>query len=67
LDVGSEAYSSARIFYHHVKNAARGNIPGASAIAKELSKRFKIAKPTTPSSDDQTPNAPENQETKETG
>jgi hypothetical protein len=42
--VASEAYSSARIFYHHVKNAASANVPGASAIAKELGKRFKTGK-----------------------
>jgi hypothetical protein len=45
--VGSEAYSSARIFYHHVKNAANANIPGASAIAKELAKRFHVVKSTS--------------------
>ncbi|MDQ1350407.1 MAG: hypothetical protein QG657_709 [Acidobacteriota bacterium] len=45
--VGSEAYSSARIFYHHVKNASNANIPGASAIAKELAKRFHVVKSTS--------------------
>lgn len=43
---GSEAYNAARVFYHHVKNAAKMNVPGASAIAKELGKRFKISKST---------------------
>ncbi len=38
--VGSEAYNAARVFYHHAKNAARINVPGASAIAKELGKHF---------------------------
>lgn len=40
--VGAEAYSAARIFYHHMKNASQANTPGASAIAKELSKRYKM-------------------------
>ena len=38
--VGAEAYLAARVFYHHVRNAARANIPGASAIADELGKLF---------------------------
>ncbi len=37
---GAEAYLSARTFYHHVKNAAKVNVPGASAIAKELGKFY---------------------------
>lgn len=36
----SEAYMAARLFYHHVKNAARANVPGASAIAEELGKLY---------------------------
>jgi hypothetical protein len=36
----AEAYMAARLFYHHVKNAAKANIPGASAIAEELGKLF---------------------------
>lgn len=47
--VGTEAYSSSRIFYHHIKNAARANIPGASAIHKELGKTFKVVKHNTSS------------------
>jgi hypothetical protein len=39
--VGEEAYQAARTFYHHVRNAAQSNIPGASAVAKELGKHFK--------------------------
>jgi hypothetical protein len=56
--VGSEAYSSSRIFYHHVKNAARGNVPGASAVAKELGKRFKVLKPIKSSSEEE-PDTPD--------
>lgn len=36
----SEAYMAARLFYHHIKNAARANVPGASAITEELSKLY---------------------------
>jgi len=36
----SEAYMAARLFYHNVKNAARANVPGASAIADEMSKLY---------------------------
>jgi len=36
----SEAYMAARLFYHHVKNAAKANVPGASAIAEELGKLY---------------------------
>lgn len=56
--VAFEAYSSARVFYQHVKNASNANIPGASAIAKELGKRFHVVKststpdPETPASGD---------------
>ena len=56
--VGSEAYSSSRIFYHHVKNAARGNVPGASSVAKELSKRFKVLGPVKSSSEEE-PDTPD--------
>lgn len=41
---GTEAYSSSRVAYHHVKNAASANVPGASAVAKELGKLFKAVK-----------------------
>ncbi|UCH96219.1 MAG: hypothetical protein JSV88_05005 [Candidatus Aminicenantes bacterium] len=58
--VGAEAYSSSRIFYHHTKNAARANVPGASAVAKELSKRFKVVKSRFPS-DDETSDTSESQ------
>ena len=58
--VGAEAYGSSRIFYHHTKNAARGNVAGASAVAKELSKRFKVVK-TKSTSDDETPDTSESQ------
>lgn len=37
---GAEAYLGARTFYHHVKNAAKVNVPGASAIARELGKFY---------------------------
>jgi hypothetical protein len=60
--VGSEAYSSARVFYHHTKNAARANIPGASSIAKELGKRFRVVRVVASSSEDETANAPEAEE-----
>jgi hypothetical protein len=39
--VSSEAYSGSRVAYHNIKNAAKMNIPGASAIADELGKLFK--------------------------
>ncbi|MCP5103981.1 MAG: hypothetical protein GY950_11410 [bacterium] len=55
--VACEAYSASRIFYHHVKNAAFANVPGASAIAKELGKRFKVSKSTGSSSDNGQPPA----------
>lgn len=67
--VAAEAYSSARIFYHHVKNAANANVPGASAIARELAKRYKVtattssnptAKAAASSSNDEKTDAPEN-------
>jgi hypothetical protein len=51
--VASEAYSAARIFYHHVKNASRANVPGSSAVAKELGKRFKTRKSTDTSATDE--------------
>lgn len=63
--VGGEAYSTSRIFYHHTKNAAKANVPGASAVAKELSKRFKVARAKS-SSDDETPAAAENSLNNET-
>jgi len=67
--VGKEAYSSARNFYHHLKNASRANVPGASAIAKELGKRFKVSKPndSSSSSDEENSNAPVKVEKEETG
>lgn len=39
--VGAEAYHAGRAFYHHVRNAAQSNVPGASAVARELGKHFK--------------------------
>jgi hypothetical protein len=39
--VSSEAYSGSRIAYHHFRNAAKMNVPGASAIADELGILFK--------------------------
>ncbi len=39
--VGAEAFHAGRVFYHHVRNAARSNVPGASAVTKELAKHFK--------------------------
>lgn len=42
-----EAYNSARSFYQHMKNASNSNIPGASAIAKELGKRFHVVRSTS--------------------
>ena len=46
--LGAEAYNSARLFYHHVKNAVKANIPGASSIARELAKRYKVSSSTSP-------------------
>ena len=40
LAVGSEAFAAARTFYRTVKNAAKSGVPGADAIASELSKRY---------------------------
>jgi hypothetical protein len=37
---GSEAYTAALIYYNSVKQAAKNNIPNASAIYDDLSKRF---------------------------
>jgi len=69
--VGTEAYSSARSFYHYLKNASRANVPGASAIAKELGKRFKVSKPaassSSSSSDEENSNAPVKVEKEVTG
>lgn len=31
---------AARLVYHHIKNAALANVPGASAIAEELGKLY---------------------------
>ncbi|MCX6582156.1 MAG: hypothetical protein NT166_18455 [Candidatus Aminicenantes bacterium] len=42
-----EAYNAARSFYQHMKNAANSNIPGTSAIAKELGKRFHVVRSTS--------------------
>ena len=42
-----EAYYASRSFYLHLKNASNSNIPGASAMADELGKRFRVAR-TTP-------------------
>ena len=36
----SEAYMAARLFYHHLKNAARANVPGASAMVDEMAKLY---------------------------
>jgi hypothetical protein len=41
---------SGNLFYH-TKNAARANAAGASAVAKELSKRFKVVKNKSSSDD----------------
>jgi hypothetical protein len=46
--VNAEAYNEALVFYQHVKTAARGNVPGASAVAKELAKSFKRPKSKKP-------------------
>ncbi|MCP5047531.1 MAG: hypothetical protein GY940_10190 [bacterium] len=54
----SEAYSTSRVIYYHVKNAAKANIPGASAIAKELGKLFHRPK----SSKEGATKTPENKE-----
>jgi hypothetical protein len=53
--VNAEAYKEALIFYQHVKTASRGNVPGASAVAKELAKSFKRSKTKT-ESDEETDN-----------
>ncbi len=45
--VAAESYAQGRILYHHIKNAANANVPGAAAIAKELAKTFDIPKSTT--------------------
>jgi hypothetical protein len=60
--VGAEAFNSARVFYHHVKNAASANVPGASAIAKELGKHFKKGayNTSTPEEETETPEPQEN-------
>ncbi|MBI1768035.1 MAG: hypothetical protein HY015_07800 [Bacteroidetes bacterium] len=49
---GSEAYVAALAFYNSVKVAAKMKVPGAKAIAEDLSLRFagqgkKLTKPTT--------------------
>ncbi len=43
----SEAYMAARLFYHHVKNAARANVPSASAIANEMAKLYNRRSPSS--------------------
>jgi hypothetical protein len=40
MAVGAEAYSASRTFYNSVKNAAKEAVPGADAIASDLSARF---------------------------
>jgi len=40
MAAGSEAYQAALLFYSMIKTAAHNNIPGAKAIADELSLRF---------------------------
>ena len=37
---GSEAYGGSLIFYRSSKDAAKNNVPGASAICEDLSTRF---------------------------
>ncbi|HLP57971.1 MAG TPA: hypothetical protein VK186_04040 [Candidatus Deferrimicrobium sp.] len=46
--VAFEAYNAARSFYQHLKNASNSNIPGTSAMVKELGKRFHVVKSATP-------------------
>lgn len=65
--VGTEAYSSSRIFYHHIKNASFANVPGASAVHKELGKTFKITKPTQKSSSEEDTDTAEKESEKEEG
>lgn len=40
LLAGSEAYSSALVYYNAVKQAARNNVPNAKTIFDDLKKRF---------------------------
>jgi phosphoribosyl-ATP pyrophosphohydrolase len=54
-----EKIGSGNLFYH-TKNAARANGVGASAVTKELSKRFKVVKNKS-SSDDETSDTSESQ------
>jgi len=45
-----------------MKNASRANVLGASAVAKELGKRFKVAKTAASSPDEEDTNRPESKE-----
>lgn len=40
MAAGSEAYQAALLFYSMIKTAAENNVPGAKAIADDLSQRF---------------------------
>jgi hypothetical protein len=40
MAAGAEAYSAALAYYHSIKGAARARVPGAQAIADDLSQRF---------------------------
>jgi len=56
--VGAEAFHAGRAFYHHVRNAAQSNVPGASAVAKELAKHFKRGSYKKSSDSEETSTAP---------
>lgn len=45
---GSEAYTSALIYYNAVKQGVKNNIPGAKAIYEDLKKRFERMKAKVP-------------------
>jgi hypothetical protein len=54
LQLGAEAYASARDIYHTAKRAAESGVPGATIIARDLGERYKKQfAPDTGSDDEQ--------------
>lgn len=50
---GSEAFNAALLYYNNVKQAIKGNVPGAKTIYEDLSKRYtgRTTTSSTPSSE----------------